>query len=174
MKVLSAAILKRNPLILRKPNDFEREFALYSKQKNTTDYPSNFFKLKKESTRPLEELDNCIDGKDLNRNLDRTLYLVVRNGEDYEFPVSEHVTESLVESAKKVVNDLGSNLRFWSVGNAPIAFMKTRDAKIFFMKSQIFSGKIIHEDYLWLTKEELSQHLNQEYFESIKDALSNN
>jgi hypothetical protein len=81
----------------------------------------------------------------------------------------------------------------WFVGNAPVAHCRLpsnnasgavnsnteklsgADQKVFFMKSQIFSGQVHPPrgvEFAWLTKQELADYMDPKYYQSVKDCLT--
>ncbi|KAK3676197.1 hypothetical protein LTR78_003947 [Recurvomyces mirabilis] len=71
----------------------------------------------------LTEADRSGDEKSLNRKLDRTLYLIVKNGEGrWRFPEDRiYGRENLHQAAERIlVQSCGINMNTWLVGNHPI------------------------------------------------------
>ncbi|KAI8991454.1 39S mitochondrial ribosomal protein L46-domain-containing protein [Mycotypha africana] len=126
------------------------------------------------------------DIKSLDRSLQRTLYLVVRNNKNglWQFPEGPvDGSELLHEAAERTLKDFcGKNMDTWFVGRQPIAFHKKSSdkqedygSKTFFMKARIFAGQVKPSDrvsdFAWLTKEELATKLSPEYYKSVVDSL---
>lgn len=76
----------------------------------------------------------------------------------------------------------------WFVGNVPIGHYvvdwkesKERKVgeKVFFMKARIMAGqadltenKLGYKDFMWLTKDELKQHVKKSYWKHIENILA--
>ncbi|KAK1756202.1 39S mitochondrial ribosomal protein L46-domain-containing protein [Echria macrotheca] len=134
--------------------------------------------------------DEVGDVRRLDRELERTLYLVVKRGEGdgdkgwWGFP--EGVVrgdEVLHETAARVLAEsAGVNMNTWIVGRVPVAHHVKKvgegegeGEKIFFLKGRIMAGQAdlagnVHglTDFKWLTKEELKEVLPVEYYRSVK------
>lgn len=155
-------------------------------------------------TRPIEpnsrktKADETNDIKSLIRRLDRTLYLVVKDGSGkWKFPTGVlSGPEHLHIGAERIVREIGGpDMNTWTVSNTPCAVVNytksgsiggdvssitsSTDAsniKEFFIKSHILDGQFIPQskglDFAWLTKEELGDHVDQAYYQSIKPVLS--
>ncbi|KAG0344787.1 54S ribosomal protein L17 mitochondrial [Podila humilis] len=132
----------------------------------------------------------------LERALARTLYLIVKKPRElhaWQFPQGGvHVCENLQEAAgRELQEECGANMDLWFVGRVPIGhynykFPKAaRDAtsegptgaKVFFMKAHIFSGQVKVDnkeivDFAWVTKQEMKDYVAPEYYEAVKDMLS--
>lgn len=143
------------------------------------------------------DLEN--DLKSLERSLDKTLYLVVKDKENqWKLPSFQYPQDSLSgksplhEFAKQNVQDISKNdICTFSVTNKPIHVLKYKgnalsaaeqspDIKEYITKSHILAGDFVLDskktssftDYLWLTNEELPEYLSKEYFQEIRDLLS--
>ena len=79
----------------------------------------------------------------------------------------------------------------WIVGRVPVAHMVTQPVfdeksslstegeKVFFLKGRILAGqanlkgnKMGYEDFNWLTKEELTEKLEERYFRSVRNMMA--
>ena len=79
----------------------------------------------------------------------------------------------------------------WIVGRVPVAHMvrhpvfdentalKRRGEKVFFLKGRIMAGqadlkgnKMGYQDFHWLTKEELAEKLDEDYFHSVRNMMA--
>ena len=79
----------------------------------------------------------------------------------------------------------------WIVGRVPVAHMvkqpvfdenaerKRRGEKIFFLKGRIMAGqadlkgnKMGYKDFHWLTKEELMEKLDEDYYHSVRSMMA--
>ncbi|KAF9168254.1 54S ribosomal protein L17 mitochondrial [Actinomortierella ambigua] len=143
------------------------------------------------------EADRKNDIRSLERALARTLYLIVKKPRDqhaWQFPQGGvHVTENLQEAAgRELAEECGANMDLWFVGRVPIghynysfskAFRENTEnpavsgAKVFFMKAHIFAGQVQVDnkeivDYAWVTKQEMKDYVSAEYYEAVKDMLS--
>ncbi|KAH7329123.1 39S mitochondrial ribosomal protein L46-domain-containing protein [Stachybotrys elegans] len=133
------------------------------------------------------EADKKGDTKRLDRQLDRTLYLVVKGKEGWCFPADTLKDENLHEAAKRVMDQAaGINMNTWVVGRVPVAHLVTRpklDAggkaepgrKTFFLRARIMAGQANladnpfgYTDFKWLTREELEKVLDPEYFQGVR------
>ncbi|KAJ2159695.1 hypothetical protein GGF46_002820 [Coemansia sp. RSA 552] len=120
------------------------------------------------------------DVRSLERKLDRTLYLVVKDsGGKWGFPQSKvQGSEVLHEAARRSLKDAcGGQMSVWSVGRGPIGHHKEAGGTAFFMKGHILAGqaapkKPLVTDYKWATREELEGAVPAEYWDSVKDVLS--
>ncbi|KAI9593512.1 NUDIX hydrolase domain-like protein [Syncephalis fuscata] len=130
----------------------------------------------------------------LNRSLKDNLYLVVkRNRAQYQwqFPQGGLESEEFLHQAAKreLVEECGPDMDVWYVGRRPVGFHQYAypsehiksfpehdGAKVFFMKAHIFAGQVKVDgkevvDYAWLTKHELAQVLEPDYYAAIKNLL---
>ncbi|RKF79950.1 54S ribosomal protein L17, mitochondrial [Golovinomyces cichoracearum] len=142
------------------------------------------------------DADLKMDLHRLDRALDRTLYLVVRNKETdtWSFPTGEVLEKENLNSAAQRVLDqsCGIDMNTWLVGHVPIAHyihsspdltvenqqVATKGIAIFFMKGRIMAGqadlsknKFNLDDYRWLTKNEIEQLLPSALFKSVSNSL---
>ncbi|KAF2180726.1 hypothetical protein K469DRAFT_714300 [Zopfia rhizophila CBS 207.26] len=143
------------------------------------------------------EADLKGDVKSLDRLLQRTLYLLVKNKEgQWAFPQDRLVgKESLHQAAERIlVHSGGINMNTWVVGNVPIGHhqhqylseslkssMNSNELgfKTFFMKARIMAGqanlkenKLGLADFKWLAKEEVHDAVERKYWHSIKNMLA--
>ncbi|KAG0225232.1 54S ribosomal protein L17 mitochondrial [Actinomortierella wolfii] len=143
------------------------------------------------------EADRKNDVRSLERALSRTLYLIVKKPRDqhaWQFPQGGvNVTENLQEAAgRELAEECGTNMDLWFVGRVPVghynysfpkAFREKSEnpavsgAKVFFMKAHIFAGQVQVDnkeivDFAWVTKQELKDYVSAEYYEAVKDMLS--
>ncbi|KAI5926360.1 39S mitochondrial ribosomal protein L46-domain-containing protein [Camillea tinctor] len=147
--------------------------------------------------RPMDritEADKTNDVRRLDRKLDRSLYLVCRTSNGHwVFPAADVSTdEHLHETAARVLEDAaGVNMNTWMVGRVPVAHLVIkpkfdeksaliqRGEKIFFLKGRIMAGqadlknnRMGLEDFNWLTKEELKEKLDEEYFHAVRNMMA--
>ncbi|KAF9425366.1 54S ribosomal protein L17 mitochondrial [Podila epigama] len=142
------------------------------------------------------EADQKNDVHSLERALTRTLYLIVKKPREqhaWQFPQGGvHVCENLQEAAgRELQEECGSNMDLWFVGRVPIGHYNYKfpkvpksennssptGAKVFFMKAHIFAGqaKVDNKeivDFAWVTKQEMKDYVSKEYYEAVKDMLS--
>ncbi|KAG9237197.1 putative 54S ribosomal protein L17, mitochondrial [Amylocarpus encephaloides] len=146
---------------------------------------------------PLERVTNADQTKDLtrlDRELDRTLYLVVqRDSKGWGFPAGEVVgRENLHQAAERIIVQAGGiNMNTWIVGNAPIGHHVSRPfkgdekksskpgEKTFFMKGRIMAGQanLINNsfgltNFKWLTREEIKRTVNPKYWNYVEPMLA--
>lgn len=118
----------------------------------------------------------------LERKLPRTLYLVVKEEGKWGFP------NFLEESSGKLtpLHDLaeqgltrigGDKINYFNVAKTPCHLHNSTSKKEYFIKSHILSGEFLPQnsslEHMWLTKEEVAQYLEKEYYEDIKHLLNN-
>ncbi|KAF9923545.1 54S ribosomal protein L17 mitochondrial [Linnemannia zychae] len=145
----------------------------------------------------ITEADRKNDVRSLERALARTLYLIVKKPRDqhaWQFPQGGvRVCENLQEAAgRELSEECGSNMDLWFVGRVPIGHYQykfpkdfaeksanptAKGAKVFFMKAHIFAGQVQVDnkeivDFAWVTKQEMKDYVTPEYYEAVKDMLS--
>ncbi|KAF5020753.1 hypothetical protein F66182_7213 [Fusarium sp. NRRL 66182] len=139
------------------------------------------------------EADRKGDVQRLDRQLDRTLYLVVKGKDGWGFPADMIPEgENLHESAKRVLDQAaGVNMNTWIVGRVPVAHVVTRPKvkadgtveergqKTFFVKGRIMAGQADlkdnpfgYTDFKWLTREELQSELPADYFRGVRNMMA--
>ena len=141
---------------------------LVDEEGRTTEFTPEGGDSKTSGLRRETESDKKNDQRSLERNLSRTLYLLVRRGEvsakkeDWVFPTGLlQNKEGLKEAAKRVLDETcGASMNTWFVGGHPVGHMvknskktqvKTetlpsdpegdKTEKTFFMKARIFAGQ---------------------------------
>lgn len=143
------------------------------------------------------EADLNNDQKSLERKLDQTLLLVVKQklGNDHRWILPQGVRvegETLRQTAERVLKEAcGNKLKVQFMGNAPVGYYKYKypkvvrgngicGAKVFFFKAQVLKGDICREtvlnnenveDFLWLTRSELSGMLQPVYLKALDSFL---
>ncbi|ABN68127.2 60S ribosomal protein L17, mitochondrial precursor [Scheffersomyces stipitis CBS 6054] len=131
----------------------------------------------------ITKADEANDKTSLERKLSRTLYLVIRNDNNkWALPNFGEKTEEL-----QALHDLaeeglykigGEHINYFNVSNTPCHLYnnEVENKKEYFIKSHILSGEFEPQDkslqYLWLTKEELKDHLNEDYYKDIAHLLN--
>ncbi|KAK2679781.1 Ribosomal protein L46, N-terminal [Fusarium oxysporum f. sp. vasinfectum] len=123
------------------------------------------------------EADRKGDVQRLDRQLDRTLYLV---------------DENLHESAKRVLDQAaGVNMNTWIVSRVPVAHVVSRPKmtadgvvekkgeKTFFIKGRIMAGQADlknnpfgYTEFKWLTREELEKELPKDYWKGVRNMMT--
>lgn len=137
--------------------------------------------------------DTNRDFKSLDRKGKRNIYLLLRTTEDgqdsWRFPEGGvEKGELLHQAAQRDLHvECGSNMDTWIVGRNPVGFYKPLPANssdelgaekiIFFFKAHIMAGQAKPDtksvqDFAWLTKQEIKIRVRPEYWDGIKDILS--
>ncbi|KAI8867953.1 hypothetical protein GQ42DRAFT_149004 [Ramicandelaber brevisporus] len=130
--------------------------------------------------------DKINDVKALDRALDRTLYLIVKEKKSKEGDsqwqfVQESMTTSgyLHSTAQSALGkQCGDNMQTWFVGRLPVAHVRRSDGtSLFLHKSHIFSGQVTPAadtvaDFAWLRREELEKYLPKDVYESVREILA--
>ena len=125
---------------------------------------------KPDSTGTEEANPNDANLQSLDRKLSDNLYLLLKNGNNYEFPTSDiKDKEFLLDASNRELKSLSSKLEFQVVGRVPIAHTEDEKLTTFYMKSYIIAGKI-ERDHLWLTKDEIKSR-NPQLFDELQDVL---
>ncbi|KAK4701876.1 large subunit ribosomal protein L46, partial [Phenoliferia sp. Uapishka_3] len=145
----------------------------------------------KEELRSRENRDQ--DLKNLERRMDRTLYLVLKKDRKenmWQFPQGGvEANESLLEAAQReLVEETGPNMDVWPVGRAPAgayvydfpqAFKSEHSgAKVFFLPMRVIRGQAVPNkkeglvDFAWLTKEEVKEKVSEDYWSAVEPILS--
>lgn len=157
----------------RKAENSESEAELYATLPRTTD------------------ADAQNDVRTLDRALDRTLYLVVKRGDDAAWrlpalalPTERTVNDSLHATAEDAVTDvIGDEMDLWLVSKLPIAVVPAHgtEPKTYILKSHILAGDAQPAqgaDFAWLTLQELEERFREDtssgaqaYWEIVRDLL---
>ncbi|TCD68240.1 54S ribosomal protein L17 mitochondrial [Steccherinum ochraceum] len=143
-----------------------------------------------EAVKPMprvHESDLKGDVKSLDRKGERNLYLLVRGKnaagkEIWRFPQGDvQAGELLHDAARRDLHaECGSFMDTWVVSRNPIGVHQpslSDENYIFFYKAHILAGqarpdgKNVH-DFAWLTKEEIRTRVDQSYWVSVEDMLS--
>lgn len=132
----------------------------------------------------ITKADETKDLTSLERNLSRTLYLVIHSPSTNAWAMPNFQEESgeSVQPLHKLAEEGlykigGEQINYFNVSNTPCHVYKHQDGKReYFIKSHIISGKFEPQTenlkFLWLAKEELKSHLNEDYYNSIEHLLS--
>ncbi|GKT47943.1 54S ribosomal protein L17, mitochondrial [Colletotrichum spaethianum] len=142
----------------------------------------------------VSEADRKRDTTRLDRAMDRTLYLVVKkqlkDGAKWEFPSAGMSTEENLH--ERILDETaGVNMNTWMVGRVPVAaYVKkpattqadaaaARGQKTFFLKGRIMAGqadlsanKHQYNEFKWLTREELQEVLEPDYYRSVRNMMA--
>ncbi|KAH3668558.1 hypothetical protein OGAPHI_002312 [Ogataea philodendri] len=140
----------------------------------------------------ITEADKSDNKLSLERSLSRTLYLLVKQNNSWKFPAFEVADDSkplhlVAEDGLKSLG--GDKLNIWTVSNTPTALIKFSKGKIvsdmgedgvreYLIKSHIVAGdfklnKIQGcQEYKWLTREEIQELTDPEYFAKVDCLLS--
>ncbi|KAJ2771218.1 hypothetical protein IWQ57_002307 [Coemansia nantahalensis] len=124
--------------------------------------------------------DAAGDVQSLERKLDRTLYLVVKDSSgQWCFPHGDVGGEELLHDAARrgLREACGGAMSVWTVGRGPVSHHRAGDHTLFFVKAHILAGQVRPaaprvSEYKWITKEEMESVLPGGYWASVKDALS--
>ncbi|MCH0629254.1 hypothetical protein JNB11_04685 [Kocuria palustris] len=109
--------------------------------------------------------DEANDQTSLERQLARSLYLVVGDGKSWDFPnfPQPETPTALDEVAEAGLYKIGGDrINYFNVSNTPCHVETKDDAKHYFIKSHIVLGEFVPQDgikYLWLTKDELKDKI---------------
>ncbi|SNX86679.1 related to MRPL17 - mitochondrial ribosomal protein, large subunit [Melanopsichium pennsylvanicum] len=146
-----------------------------------------------EDARPLSrttEADVKNDVKSLERKLDRTLYLVVKQKQSGKGSASWMFPAKALENLKHqnlhdiaptaVTDTLGNNMDIWLVSNLPVGLYKSANStaeKTYFLRAHVLAGnaelakKDQVEEFQWLTKEEIEKLMDSNYWKNVQDLL---
>ncbi|XP_075063856.1 large ribosomal subunit protein mL46 [Mixophyes fleayi] len=134
------------------------------------------------------EADKKNDQSSLNRKLENTLFLLVKekigNEDIWMFPQMEWQTgETMRQTAERVMSNLsGDHTKAHFVGNAPCGFYKYKfpkslrseymvGAKVFFFKAFLKSRDLQtnkkNGEYVWVSKDELKDYLKPAYLSEV-------
>ncbi|BAP69318.1 54S ribosomal protein L17 [Kluyveromyces marxianus] len=136
----------------------------------------------------ITKADEKNDISSLERKLDRTLYLLVKDGKENwvlpNFPVEAVNSEekkALHETAEIGLRRIGGeDINTWTVSNTPAGVIQSDKDLQFLFKSHIVAGefklkdKRSIKDFAWLTKDEIKTKVNEEYFKEIQYLLADN
>lgn len=131
----------------------------------------------------ITEADKKNDITSLERQLSRTLYLLVKDSKGlWSFPSFAVEDKPLHITAEGGLRGLGGvNINTWTVSNTPTAVLQRDDGSHEFMiKSHILSGKFDLQtnkdatEFAWLTKEEVGERVDENYFNEVRFLLADN
>ncbi|SCV03203.1 LANO_0G02784g1_1 [Lachancea nothofagi CBS 11611] len=133
----------------------------------------------------LTHADESNDVQSLERKLSSTLYLLVKSGAGkWAFPSFPIATESAPKQPLHVTAELGlrvlggPNINTWSVSSTPAGVLGDSQAAEFLIKSHIISGrfelqsKSQYDEFAWLTKNEIQQRVDNEYYQALSCLLA--
>lgn len=126
----------------------------------------------------ITDADHNGDVRSLERKLDRTLYLIAQTSGGWKFPsVVVNEQETIGEAAQRGIHELGGpDMNVWTVSHTPAGFYKNGDKREFYVKSHIVQGQfqpLQVEDFAWLTKEEIKDKVDQDYYQQLHPLLNN-
>lgn len=143
----------------------------------------------------ITEADKSNDQTSIERQLPRTLYLLVNQENTWKFPAFniESDAKPLHEIAEEGLRSVvGVNVNTWTVSSTPTAVLKYNKDKLvestdsssditreYLIKSHIIAGKLDFQngvngvkEYKWLTKEEISELTSKDYYEQVNHLLA--
>ncbi|EJS42068.1 mrpl17p [Saccharomyces arboricola H-6] len=168
---------------IKLPNDGEAISTMNKKEQNKDDVNRPVIPNHRET-----EADRSNDTKSLERELSRTLYLLVKDSSGvWKFPNFDLSDDSrpLHINAENELRLLGGDqMHTWSVSATPIGVLKDDENSTaeFIVKSHILAGKFdlnaqksdTFKDYAWLTKNEINECVPKEYFNQTGFLLADN
>lgn len=136
----------------------------------------------------ITKADETNDLTSLERKLDRTLYLMLKDSNGLwkfpSFPVTTDRSDEkkpLHEAAELGLRELGGDqINTWTVSNTPAGVVQSANDAEFLIKSHIVAGefklqdKATFKEYAWLTKNEIKDHVDEKYFDEIHYLLAEN
>ncbi|CAH2351176.1 54S ribosomal protein L17, mitochondrial [[Candida] railenensis] len=137
----------------------------------------------------ITKADESKDLASLERQLSRTLYLIIQENSKWTLPTfkEEQVAQGddtkdssvtpLHTLAEQGLYKIGGNsINYFNVSNTPCHVHKSESTREYFIKSHILSGRFVPQSesikFLWLTKEELGEYLEKDYYKEIEHLLS--
>ncbi|AGO10876.1 AaceriAFR635Cp [[Ashbya] aceris (nom. inval.)] len=123
--------------------------------------------------------------KSLERQLSRTLYLLVKSKEGWQLPSfsipqAEGQKVPIHEAAESGIRELSNHeMKTWTVSNKPIGVLENDNNYTFLIKSHILAGDFRLADgteyleHAWLTKDEIKERVDAAYFSNIGFMLAN-
>lgn len=127
----------------------------------------------------ITKADEAKDLTSLERALSRTLYLVVSQdkGKSWKLPSFPNNGSALHTTAEEGLYSIGGDqLNYFNVSRKPCHVHNGAEGKEFFIKLHILSGQFSGQQpdlkFLWLTKEEVGEYLDKEYFAEISHLMS--
>ncbi|WFD33336.1 hypothetical protein MCUN1_000149 [Malassezia cuniculi] len=118
------------------------------------------------------------DTSSLERALDRTLYLFVKQDGAWRLPTKPlpetlGPTDSLHASALAAGESvLGNRVDLWLVSRLPVAVIKSASPKTYIIRARVLAGvPSAGAELAWLTKEEAAKHVDPEYWAHLEPLL---
>lgn len=172
------ALIKSNPVHDGKKRSSEKGISSSSSSSGSD---SDLFTTMPRTT----QADAQNDQTSLERALDRTLYLVVKNakadtkGPKWRLPTKgmpkpRTPTDSLHKTGLEAVRDiLNTQMDLWLVSKLPIAVIPhaADGTKTYVLKARILAGEPVPVkgvEYAWLTREEIAQRLTEDSSDDAK------
>lgn len=124
------------------------------------------------------QADKNNDLMSLERKLARTLYLLVsQDGKKWNFPSFAINGLPLHQAAEEGLYLIaGKQLNYFNVSKKPCHVHNSPNEKLFFIKLYLLLGQFDVKDsglkHLWLTKEEVGQHLDKDYYQEVEHLLN--
>ncbi|KAF9228767.1 hypothetical protein BS17DRAFT_772486 [Gyrodon lividus] len=146
-----------------------------------------------ESMPRVHDADTKNDLKSLNRRGQRNLYLLLKTQEDgkdvWRFPQGSVEKDEFLHVAahRRLDAECGRHMDTWIVSRNPVGVHHpvkpavtaedTKDDVVFFYKAHILAGQVRpdpkrYQDFAWLTKGEIGQRTDENYWLGVKDMLS--
>ncbi|CAH6720142.1 54S ribosomal protein L17, mitochondrial [[Candida] jaroonii] len=123
----------------------------------------------------ITKADESKDLSSLERQLSKTLYLII-NENGWKLPTFKSDTQTPLHKVAEegLFNIGGEEINYFNVSSKPCHHIKGSDQIEFFIKSHILSGSFKPKNlkFLWVTKDELSEYLNEDYYKQIKHLLN--
>ncbi|KAJ7074349.1 39S mitochondrial ribosomal protein L46-domain-containing protein, partial [Mycena amicta] len=132
--------------------------------------------------------DAARDYHSLDRKGRRNIYLLVKRLDEgqpvWEFPWGEAQREELLHQAaqRELLDKCGDHMDTWIVARKPIGMYKPPIPDLglekitFFFKANILAGQVRPsksiQDFAWATKQEVEKRVDKQYWEGVKDMLS--
>ncbi|TFK55013.1 hypothetical protein OE88DRAFT_1653625 [Heliocybe sulcata] len=137
----------------------------------------------------ISKADESNDVRSLDRKGERNLYLLLQKNSDdkqvWRFPEGQlQKGEVLHEAAERnLFAECGAGMDTWVVSRNPVGLYRHSStgtpspSHLFFYKAHIMAGQVRPNgtnvlDYAWLTKEEMEERLDKEYWVAVRDMLS--
>lgn len=128
----------------------------------------------------ITQADKANDLTSLERKLSRSLYLVINeNNSSWKLPKFDMAPEESVplhKLAEDGIYNLGGELlNYYNISAKPCHVLSNDSHLEFFIKSHIVSGIFKPETsikYMWLTKDELANYLDNDYYNAIQHLLN--
>ncbi|KAI9179249.1 hypothetical protein H9P43_005912 [Blastocladiella emersonii ATCC 22665] len=117
------------------------------------------------------------DVRSLDRHLDQSVYLVVKEGGKWGLVKGAAKDgEPLHEAARRIAAETaGGNMDLWMVGRVPVALSKVAAEKTFIHKAHILAGQAkpaaAGAEFAWVTKAEMPQYLDAAAYADVADLL---